>query len=80
MDTLKKLQEEFPDETLSIIDGYNDCILGIEIPTMKIIYSVNSIVDKLAETMEEEDATDFFYQRVANIDCGERTPIFCYEF
>jgi hypothetical protein len=80
MDTLKILREEFPDEELKIIDGYDDCILGIEIPSMRIIYSANKIVDKLAEKMTEEEATDFYHQKIGSMQLEDRTPIFCHEF
>ena len=80
MNTLEILKKDYPNENLKMIDGYDDCVMGIEIPSMRIIYSVDKIVQKLSETMEENDAIDFYYTHINTIDLDEKTPIFCHEF
>lgn len=76
---IETILEHYPDEQFLIIDGYDDCILGIDIDSMRLIYSVDSIILKLSNDMSEEDAVEYFNFNIQGAYFGEQTPIYCYE-
>jgi len=66
------------DEELLIADGYDDAVIGIEINTNRLIYSISRCVEILiSQGMTREDAIEHFYFNTAGSFMGEKTPIWC---
>ena len=78
---LKNIIECYPDEEIIKVDGLDNAIIGIEINSMRLIYSSNKIIQILiAENkMELEDALEFYEFNIASAYIGEKTPIYCYD-
>jgi hypothetical protein len=76
---LNNILENYPDEQFIIIDGFDDCVMGVENYSMRLIYSVQSIIKKLHEEMDILDAIEEFEHNIKSMYFGEQTPIYCYE-
>ena len=53
MNILSKILDEYPDEGLLKIDGFNDAIIGVS-SDIRIVYSIDKIIDILKEDMTED--------------------------
>lgn len=77
---LQEIIDTYPDQDILIADGFDDAIIGIEIPSMRLIYSVKRCIDILMEDdMDELDAVEHFYFNVSGAYVGEQTPIWCHD-
>ena len=74
---LKNIIENYPEEEFLKADGFDDAIIGIEEPSMRLIYSVSKCLEILRVDMSEEDALEHFYYNVSGSYVGEKTPIWC---
>ena len=75
---LEKILEWFPEEELLKADGFDDAIIGIDINSMRLIYSRSACIDILVnEGMEREDAIEHFDYNVSGAYVGPKTPIWC---
>ena len=79
MNTLEQILENFYDQDFLIADGFNDAVIGVEIHSMRLIYSVSKSLEILREHMSEEDAIEYFEYNVGSAYVGEQTPIWCYD-
>jgi hypothetical protein len=76
------LQELFGDEDqpLSVMDGYDDCIVGVVEQfghALIICYDKTAVLKKLeAEGMSAEEASEWFYFNQVGAYVGETTPCF----
>ena len=70
-------QLENNEENTIFYDGFDDAIIGLELNTNRVIYSVKKCIEILCEDMSEEDAREHFDFNVAGGYVGEQTPIFC---
>lgn len=79
---LQRIVEAHPDEEILKADGFDEAVIGIEIPSMRLIYSVSQCIDILVndDEMDREDAVDHFYFNVAGAYVGEQTPIWCEDY
>jgi hypothetical protein len=62
-----------------ILDGFDDCIVGISEEFgngPKIIYSKNKIIQKLMVGIDYEEALDYYYYNILGGYFGEQNPIF----
>lgn len=64
-----------------LMDGYDDCIIGISEEfgmEPRIVYSKQRIIQKMVKTdlMTEEEAIEYFYFNMVGGYFGERNPIF----
>lgn len=64
-----------------VMDGYDDCIVGISEEfgrETRIVYSKQRIIQKMVKTdlMTEEEAIEYFYFNMVGGYYGERNPIF----
>jgi hypothetical protein len=68
------------EEEMLVMDGYDDCILGIvercgQPPIY--CYDKEKIIEKLkSDGMTEDEALDFFYFNQVGASMGETTPCF----
>ena len=79
MTTLEQIFENYYDQDFLIADGFNDAVIGVEINSMCLIYSVSKCLEILEEHMSEEDAIEYFECNVSSAYVGEQTPIWCYD-
>lgn len=79
MTKLEELEFAFPDIEMTIADGFDDCILGIDSQTQKVIYSYTKCVQVLMERdkMTYIEAVEFMDYNVVGSYVGEKTPIWC---
>jgi hypothetical protein len=78
---IDKIIEQFPDESFLKADGFDEAIIGVDIQTMRLIYSVTKCISILCldEDMEVDDAIEHFDYNVRGSYVGEKTPIWCDE-
>jgi len=76
---LNSIIENYPDETFLIADGFDQAVIGIDIHSMRLIYSVSKCIEILEEDMSTEDAIEHFDYNVSAAYVGEQTPIWCYD-
>lgn len=77
---LQAIIDSYQDEDILIADGFDDAVIGIEIPSMRIIYSVKRCIEILMdEGMNESDAIEYFDFNVSGAYVGEHTPIWCHD-
>jgi len=75
---LERILSSCADDELLIADGLDDAVIGIEINTSRVIYSVSKCIEILMQQgMNKEDAIEHFYFNVSGAYVGEKTPIFC---
>jgi len=75
---LDLILDNFPEESFLKADGFDEAVIGLDEPSLRLIYSVKKIIDILiGEGMTEEDALEHFYYNVSGGYVGELTPIWC---
>lgn len=75
---IHSITDAFPDEEFLIADGLDEAIIGVEMSTMRLIYSVAKIIGCLIQQgMTDEEALDWYAYNIQNAYVGERTPIYC---
>jgi hypothetical protein len=79
-DQIAELVERYEDNELMLMDGYNDCILGVCTQFNKqpvFAYSMKRIIQKHVDNgMTIEEAIEFFEFNQAGAYVGEGTPVF----
>ena len=63
-DVLTGILENYEDEEIMTADGFDYAVIGIELPSMRLIYSVTKCLSILMEDMEEIDAIEHFNYNV----------------
>lgn len=76
---LVSILENWPEEQLTIADGFDEAVIGIDVVGERIIYSVQGVIDILMERdgMDEQDAIDWYEYNMQSTYVGEHTPIWC---
>lgn len=74
---IERIMERYPEETFLKADGYDEALLGVDEPTMRLIYSISKCLKVLARDMSYEEAREFFDFNVSGAFVGEKTPIWC---
>ena len=68
--TREDLMDRYPEETFLLADGFDDA--------MRVIYSVKKCIEILMEqSMNYEEAQDYFNFNVRGSYMGDQTPIWC---
>lgn len=76
--TRKEIIDQFEDEELLFIDGFDDAIIGVDTVSYRVVYNKEIMIEVLiAEGMSYEDALDHFSENINKADVGEKTPIYC---
>lgn len=78
-DVLTGIMENYEDEEIMTADGFDYAVIGIELPSMRLIYSVTKCLSILMEDMEEIDAIEHFNYNVSGGCVGDLTPIWCWD-
>lgn len=76
---LEEIIEYYPDETFLKADGFDEAVIGVEIPSMRLIYSVKKVIETLIteDEMSLEDAMEHYEFNIRGSYVGELTPIWC---
>lgn len=79
---LHQIIDEYPDATFLKADGFDDAIIGVDVMSMRLIYSVDQCIKILMarDGMSDDEADEFFEFNVAGSYMGEQTPIWCKSF
>lgn len=75
MSILSKILEEYPEEGLIKADGFDDAIIGVS-SDIRIVYSLDKIIEILQKDMTEDEAVEFFYFNIESAYVGEKTPLY----
>lgn len=52
---IEKILETYYDQNFLKADGFDDSIIGVDISTMRLIYSVKKVLEILGKDLEFED-------------------------
>ena len=78
---LDLILDNYPEESFLKADGFDEAIIGIEEPSLRLIYSIKKTIEILIEEgMTEEDAQEHFSYNVSGGYMGymgHQTPIWC---
>jgi hypothetical protein len=79
---IDRIIDEFPDEEIVVANNLNFAIIGFDTKDMRVIYSVEKIIEYLIEVeeMPDEDAYEYFLYNIHGAYVGERTPIWSFTF
>jgi len=77
---LNLLLEIYGEKTLEKIDGFDNAVVGIEVKTDRLIYSVKKCVNILKTKMSAEEAIDHFYMDIFSENVAENKVIFCEDY
>ena len=78
MNLLKDILENYQDELLMTIDGYDNAVIGIDINSMRLIYSKAKIIQiMMEEEVEILDALEYFDFNILSTYVDEHSPIIC---
>ena len=76
MGKLDKILERFPEREFLKADGFDDAVIGFEVSTNKLVYSIRTCMEILSEhDMTEEEAFDFLCDNILDEELGDLTPI-----
>ena len=82
---LKEIIENYPDNEILKLDGFDDAVIGYHEQSNRVIYSVKKVIDIIYNEMQNsdnftlEDAFDYFSFNIQSTWVGEFTPILCYD-
>lgn len=74
---LDKILSAFEDDMFLKIDGHDNAVIGVDLKSMRLIYSVEAIIKNLMNDMSEEDAVEYYEYNIACAHLGDLTPILC---
>lgn len=72
---ITEIVEVFGNETALKVDGYDDCIVGVD-GDGRLVYDRMKMLDKLGKDMSPEDAEEYFEFNIAGSHMGEMNPLY----
>jgi len=75
---LSSILENYSHEELIKADNFDDAVVGIEVNTFRLVYSIDKMIAILTKDMSYEDAIEYLDFNVFSAYVGERTPIYIY--
>ncbi len=75
---LASIIENYSHEELIKADNFDDAVVGIEVNTLRLVYSIDKMIAILTKDMSYEDAIEYLDFNVFSAYVGERTPIYIY--
>jgi len=72
---IENIIEKYPNESFLKPDGFDEALIGVDIKSMRLVYSVSKCIQILSKDMNEIDAIEYFYFNVSGAYVGEKTPI-----
>lgn len=81
MSRLEVILEQYGDEEILKADGLDNAVIGIDPKSLRLIYSVEKILEILVteEEMSYEDALEHYHYNIEGGWVGDQTPIWCYD-
>jgi hypothetical protein len=73
---IDKIIEMYPYETFLIVADMDEAIIGFDVESFRLVYSVEKIYEVLMKDMSREDAVEYFDYNIVGAYMGEMTPIF----
>ena len=77
---LNLLNEVYGKNTFVKIRYFDDAIIGFEVETKMLIYSVKKCIKILKKKMSAEEAIDHFYMEMFSQNAEENKVIFCEDY
>ena len=79
MNLLEGILGYYPEEEILKANGFDNAVIGIEVNTMRLIYSSTKIIETLIEKdeMTLEEAIEHYEYNIFGSYVGEKTPIYC---
>ena len=65
----------YPEEGFIKADGFDEAIIGVS-TDIRLVYSIDKIIESLMKDMTEDDALDYFYFNIDGAYLGDKTPIY----
>ena len=64
--TLNKIINEYPEDDFIVADGFSEAVVGVDLDSRRLIYSVSRCIDILVyeDDMIVEDAIDYFEKTI----------------
>lgn len=78
--TLNALAKLYGENAFEKIEGLDDAVIGVDVITNRLIYSVKKCVSILKTKMTAEEAIDFFYADIFSEKATEQKVIFCEDY
>jgi hypothetical protein len=78
--TLSFILDVYREKALEKIDGFDNAIIGIEVKTNRLIYSVKKCLKILKKQMPNEEAIDLFYTVIFTENTKLKKVIFCEDY
>lgn len=76
---LQEIIEVHSEDEFYIAQGFDDAIIGYDVESKKLVYSVTKVIDILiSQDMNIENAWDHFDYNIIR-SASERSPIWCYD-
>jgi hypothetical protein len=77
---LANILENYSYEEFLKADGFDDAVIGVEVNTLRLVYSIDRMIAILTkdDEMSYEDAIEYLDFNVFSAHVGERTPIYIY--
>ena len=73
--------DEYPDMQFLKADGFDDCIIGVEDSSGKLVYDIKLVIDQLlSDGLSYEEAWEHFGFNIQGAYVGEQTPIWIDNF
>ena len=74
---LARILENFTEEEITLADGFDEAVIGIEISSMRLVYSVRMVIDIMMDRdgMDEQEAIDWYEYNMQSTWVGDTTPI-----
>ena len=66
----------YPDDTFLTVNDMDEAIVGVDVNSLRLIYSVEKIYEILMRNMPESDAIEYFDYNISGAYMGDNTPIF----
>jgi beta-lactamase class A len=78
---LQRILDSISDVKLLQADGFNDAVIGIDLSSMRLVYSVNKCTDILItrDGMTQEEAIEYLEFNTFSAYVGEKTPIWVHD-
>lgn len=75
MSILNSILDKYPEEGFIKADGFDEAIIGVS-TDIRLVYSIEKIIELLMKDMSEDDAIDYFYFNIDGAYLGDKTPIY----
>lgn len=73
--------ERFPDVEFLKVDGFDSAIIGVEVDSMRLVYSERKCIELLCFSgLDYDEAVDHFETNVKGSFLGDKTPIWVFNY